>query len=118
VLADLVLARILQQGTQRREHGVAVQLRRRAGIVVRQRHVGGALRFDRERHADDLRAHRIEAVRFRVERDQVGVAQFRQPVFDARARSAGSYRPWRKPSPSREEVGVGMVFNKGLRAEG
>ena len=55
VLADLGLAGVFQQRLQPGEGCCERQLRRRAGIVMRQRQVGRFARADRKRHADQLR---------------------------------------------------------------
>ena len=54
VLAELAVVRVLEQRPQRLEHPAAIELRRRAGVVMRQRHVGRVPGLDAERHADDL----------------------------------------------------------------
>ncbi len=53
---------------------LAVELIRRTGVMMRQRQIGGLMRFDAERHADQLRCHRVEAGGFGVYADQVGAA--------------------------------------------
>ena len=79
MLAQLGLLRIFEQGLERGEHVVATQLRRRTGILVRDRHIRGVAGLDRERYTDNLRAHRIETGGFGVDADQFGDAEFFQP---------------------------------------
>ncbi|MNQ55968.1 hypothetical protein D3C85_700780 [compost metagenome] len=82
VLADLGLARVFQDRLERRQHLVAIELRRHAHIGVGQRDVGGFARRDRERQAHQLRLLRVEAGGFAVEGDQFGLLQLRQPAIE------------------------------------
>ncbi len=75
MLPELGVRRILQQRPQRLEHARALELRGRAGIVVRQRHIGRMARLDAEGDADDLRAHVVEAGGLGIEREQLGGAR-------------------------------------------
>ena len=67
VVPDLGARRVLEQGLQCRQHAIPVELRRRAGIVVRERQIGGVSGFAAERHADDLGLHVVERGRLGVE---------------------------------------------------
>ncbi|CAM5321889.1 hypothetical protein RLIN73S_06475 [Rhodanobacter lindaniclasticus] len=84
VLAQLGPRRVLEDRLQRGQHGIAIELRRHAGVVVAERDVAGPARLHREAEADDVRAHRVEAGGLGVERDQLGVAQFLQPGVELR----------------------------------
>ena len=79
VLADLGRVRVLEPRPQPRDHLVERQLVGRARVVVAQRHVRGLARLDRERDADDARAHRVERVGLGVERRQRRRVQLRDP---------------------------------------
>ncbi len=46
---------------------------------MRQRQVGGVVRDDRERDADQLRVHHVEAGSLGIHADQFGGEQFFQP---------------------------------------
>ncbi len=81
VVAQFWVLGILEQRFQRREHPGTRQLRRRAGVVMGQWHIGRDTRFDTERHADDLGDHVVEARGLRVECEQGRGAQPRQPGF-------------------------------------
>ncbi len=81
MLAELGQLRILQQRLQRREHPRARQLFGRAGIVVRERHIGGDTGLDAERDADDLGIHVVQARGLGVEGEQRRAAQAREPAF-------------------------------------
>ena len=77
---------IFQKWTQGFQHRRPPELRRRAGVVVRQRHIRGATGLDREGNTDDLRAHRIQTRGLAVERNQLGVLQLGQPLVEMRLR--------------------------------
>jgi hypothetical protein len=68
VLANDPWCGIFQQRFQLRQHGAAIELRGRAGIVVRQRQVGGFAVADGEGHPHQFGLHGIEAGGFGVER--------------------------------------------------
>ena len=80
--------------------------RRRTGrrrcrrLAMRERHVAGLVRRDRERDAAQRRLHRVVADRLDVDRDDAGVVGARDPGFepvDARARSRSARgRSWRR----------------------
>jgi hypothetical protein len=54
MVAELGAMLVGEQRPQEPQDFVAVQLVRRARVSVRERHVGRATRFDRERDADDF----------------------------------------------------------------
>ena len=72
VMADLPALRVLEQRLQPRERRRPVELVRRAGVVVRERQVGGLAGLDAERDADDLGFHVVEAGGLGVEGEEVG----------------------------------------------
>ncbi|MNO98274.1 hypothetical protein D3C76_900150 [compost metagenome] len=82
VLPDLGFGRVFQQGFERQQHGLAVQLDRGAFVVVGQRYIRRLMRLDRKRQADQLRLLGIEAGGFGVEREQRGLAQLVQPGIE------------------------------------
>jgi hypothetical protein len=67
MMAELGLRSILEHGLEGCQHLVAIELIRRAGVVVSQRHVRSFTRRHCERHADNLRAHIVQAVGFGIE---------------------------------------------------
>ena len=82
VVTELGAARILENRLQRRQHARAVELLRRAGVDVAQRHVGSRAWHDAERHADDLGAHVLEAGGLGVEGEQLRLAQCAEPALE------------------------------------
>jgi hypothetical protein len=66
------------------QHCLAVQLGRRAFIIVGQRHVGRLIGLDGERQADQLRLLRVQAGGFGVEGEQRCLAQLLQPGVETR----------------------------------
>jgi hypothetical protein len=80
VLADLAVVRILEHRAQRLEHTGAIELLRRTGVVVPQRHVGCVTGFDAERDTDDLGAHVVKTRGFGIECKQVSRAQCVDPA--------------------------------------
>jgi hypothetical protein len=68
VLADDLGLRVSQQRLEFGQGGITVKLRGRAGIVVRQRQVGGHAGLDSKRDPDQFGPHGIEAGGFGVER--------------------------------------------------
>ena len=81
VVPDLAARGILENGLERREHALAIELFRRAGIRVAQGYVGGHARLDAPGHADDFRLHVVEAGGLGVEGEQLGRAQGREPAL-------------------------------------
>jgi hypothetical protein len=81
VLAQLVVARVLQPRPQALQHGLQGQLLGRAGVAVGQRHVGRAAGLHREADAHDARTHRLQAVGFGVHGHQLSGAQAFEPGF-------------------------------------
>ena len=79
VRADLGVARVLEQRAQRGEHALALELLRRAGIAVRQRHVRAAPGLGAERDADDLCPHVIEPGGLGIEGEQRRARQALEP---------------------------------------
>ena len=79
VLTDLRFRRVLQPRFQHRQHGVEMQLVGRRGAAMAKRNVGGFVRRDGNRDADQLRLHRIEAGRLGVDGDELGRFDFRDP---------------------------------------
>ena len=84
VVAHLGRALRLEQRLEAREHGLAVELRRRVDGVVRERYIGGASGLDAERHADDARLHVVEAGGLGVEGDEVRRSERREPALERR----------------------------------
>ena len=80
VLADLFLIGIFQQGAQRFEHFLAVQLQRRIKIIMCQRNVGGLARLDRKRDPDDSRTHRIDGRGLGIESKERRLGQLLEPA--------------------------------------
>ena len=71
ILPDLGALRVLQQGLQHAQHLIAIQLRRRAQIIVGQWHIGGLTGLYRKGNAHHLRLHIIEAGGLGVEGKQL-----------------------------------------------
>ena len=82
VLPDLGRLLSLEQRLEFRQHFFALELCRRAGVIVRQRHVGAATHAVGKRHAHDLGLHGIEAGGFGVEGEGLGFLQARQPGIE------------------------------------
>ena len=82
VLTHLGGLRILQKGSKRFEHGVAIQLIRRARIIMREGHVGRCAGFDSKRHTDHFGDHVVEARRLGVKSKQLGGFEFGEPVVE------------------------------------
>ena len=82
MMAQLGLGGIFQDGLEGRQDLVAIQLMRRAGVIVTQRHVGGFSGTDRESHADHARLHVVQAVGLGIEGDQRRGLQLLQPAFE------------------------------------
>ncbi len=83
VMADF-RRRALEPRLEPREHALAVQLIRRAGVAVREREVGGLARRDRERDADELGFHVVEAGGLGVERDERRACEPLAPALERR----------------------------------
>ncbi len=79
VLADDFGHRVFQQRLEPGQRGIAVQLLGCAGVVVRQRHIGGHAGFGGKRDADQFGLHGIEAGGFGVERIGGRGVQFGDP---------------------------------------
>jgi hypothetical protein len=56
-----------------------------AWIAMGERNVAGDTGRDREREADELRAHRIETRRFAIERDELRTLDLAQPPLEGRS---------------------------------
>ncbi len=82
MVAELRPVGRLEDRLQRGEHALAIELRRRAGIVVMQRNVRRRAGLDAERDADDLGAHVVEAGRLGVEREEFRLAQPFEPALE------------------------------------
>ena len=82
VMTEFRLLRVLEHGLQRLEYAGAIELRRRARIVVSQRQIRGRAGLDAEGEPDYLRAHVVEARRLGVEHDQLRAAQLREPALE------------------------------------
>lgn len=83
VLAKLCPLRILQQRLQRRQHRGAIELRRRARIIMGERDIGGRARLHRKGDADDFRAHRIDRGGFRIKGDQFCMTELPKPGMES-----------------------------------
>jgi hypothetical protein len=79
MMAELGLGHILEHRLQCRQRLVAIELVRRAGIVVSERYVRSFAGRNRERHSDDLRAHIVQAVGLGVERNERRSGKFLEP---------------------------------------
>ena len=84
VLPELRLAGVLEPGLQPRERRIEVELVRCARVAVRERQVGGLVRRDREREADDAARSSDRGSWFRCRRPRA--AQRRSSPSSARAR--------------------------------
>ena len=82
VMAELGLGGVFQNRLELGQYLVAIQLMRRAGVIVAQRHIGGFACGDGEGHADETRLHVIQAVGFRIEGDERRGFQFLQPCLE------------------------------------
>ena len=82
VLPDLGLGRVFQQRLQGQQHGLAVQLGRRAFIIVGQGHIGCFMWLDGERQANQLRLLGVQAGGLGVEGEQRRLAQLLQPGIE------------------------------------
>ena len=82
VMADLGRALRFEQRLEPRQHGVAVELLRRAHIVVSERHIGRTARLDAERHADDARLQVIERSGLGVEGEERALRERLQPASE------------------------------------
>ena len=82
VVSDLAVRLALEQRLQGREHPRALELVGRARVDVRERHVGGRSRLERERDADDLGVHVVEARGLGVEGEQLRLAQALEPALE------------------------------------
>ncbi len=83
VLAYLGFCRVLQQGLEREQNGLTVQLGRGAFVVVHQGDVGRFMGLDGEGNPYQLGALRIEAGGFGIEREQRCLAQLLEPGVEA-----------------------------------
>ena len=83
VLPDLGAGRVLEPRPQQLERARAADLLGRAGVLVLERQVGGAL-AERERHADQAGVHRLEPRGLGVESDQRRAAHVREPGDERR----------------------------------
>jgi hypothetical protein len=72
-------ARVLEQRFQLAQHRLAVELRRRIRILVRQRQVGAFAGAVGERHTDDLGTHHVKTGGLGIDRVQLGLFQTRDP---------------------------------------
>ena len=79
VLAHLEFGRVFQQRFQGQQHGVAVQLIRRADIGMGQRDVGGFMGLHSKRDPNQLRLLGVDAGGFGVESKQRRIVEFFQP---------------------------------------
>jgi hypothetical protein len=86
VLGDLRAQRVLEQRLECGQHLFRRQLRRRAGVVVAHRHIGGLPGLDCEGQADELRALRIQAGGLGVEGEGRRAFEHADPVRQALAR--------------------------------
>ena len=58
------------------------QPRAAAGLLVAERHIGGIVRRQRQREAGNLRPHRIDGIRHRVDHEMAGVRHARGPGLE------------------------------------
>ena len=70
MMAEFRLGHVLEHGLQCRQHLVAIELMRRARVVVPERHVRCLARRNREGHPDDLRSHVVQTVGLGIERNE------------------------------------------------
>ena len=83
-LAQLATACVGQHRGQRSEHGGAIQLRRRTGVVVPDRHVHRLAGPGGEAQAHQVGLHRIQAVGLGVEGEFVRLLQLRDQGIELR----------------------------------
>ena len=81
VLAQLLLAAVLQPGLEPCQHLSARQLHGRVGIAVCQGNVGGLTGLDTQADANNFGAHFIERGGFGVHRHQVGTLHNGEPAL-------------------------------------
>ena len=84
VLSDLMLAGIGEQGRQRGQRCLAIQLLRCARIFVGQRDIHGLARLRGETQANQVGLHGIKAVGFGVEGECRALLQRRDQRFKLR----------------------------------
>ncbi len=82
VLAELLALFVLEPGFQHRKRPLDAQLARRAGVVVRERQVGGGARIHAEGHAHEPRLHRVQARRLGVEGNELGRFEHLEPASE------------------------------------
>ena len=79
MVPDLAVVPALEERPQLVAHLVARQLVGRAGVVVRERHVGRAARLDRHGDADQFGGHVVEAGRLGIESHEPGGRDLLEP---------------------------------------
>ncbi len=89
VLADLFQLGIFQQRLQLRQHRIPIQLCRRTHIVMRQRHIGGLARLNREGNPHQFCFHIVQAGGFGIEGKLTGRFQLFQPGIQSVLRQYG-----------------------------
>src|SRR5215470_1078874 len=73
VMPDLKPGWVLQPGFEPSQCCSKGKLLRRAGIAMRERDINGVVRFSRERYANELGCHRIDAGRCDIHGGKLGV---------------------------------------------
>ena len=84
VVAELRASGVLEQRLQSAEDPAAIELVRRTGTGVRERHVSGATGLHTERDADDFRLHVVERSRLGIEGDQFRCLELPDPALEGR----------------------------------
>ena len=95
VVPDLRPGRIFQQRTQALEYPRPIQLVGRPRVIMGDRHVGGAARGRRERQADHVGDHVVQAGCFGIDRKERRRLQFRDQVVEFGARQHRPVVPFR-----------------------
>ena len=84
VLAHLGGLCIFQKRTKCLKHCVAIQLIRRARVIMREGHVGGGAGFYGKGHANHFRDHVVEARRLGIKGKQLSRLKSGKPVIENR----------------------------------
>ena len=82
MMADFCRIRVLEKSPELFQHLVAIELVRRARIVVCDRYVGGFAGCDCERQADHFGGHVIQARSLGIDSDESCLVDFMQPLVE------------------------------------
>ena len=86
VMSEFGFGEVLQYRFQRGQHSVSIELLRRSGVIVPERHVRSFPWSNREGHAHDAGLHVVEAIGFSIERNERRDGKFREPRVKCRLR--------------------------------